>query len=178
MGRFIRYFQDDIFDRREFQCIFEEYRVAADPVFDEQAVVSALFGRIRYLEKRRVFVHHIHGDDLRHRYEPFESAELDGAGKLAKVIYITLPSLATTISINLILQLSNVLNGGFDQIYNLDSTGIYFDIIDTYLYRKAFSEGANYSLATVLGLFKSVIGFVLIIITNAVANKLGDAGIW
>ncbi|HEY8391090.1 MAG TPA: ABC transporter permease subunit [Clostridia bacterium] len=108
----------------------------------------------------------------------YEAADIDGAGRFSKMRYITLPSIAVAISINLILQTSNILNGGFDQIYNLDTTGTFYDIIDTYLYRIAFVEGANYSLATALGLFKSVVGFVIIIITNKIANKLGDAGIW
>jgi putative aldouronate transport system permease protein len=108
----------------------------------------------------------------------YESAEIDGAGHFAKIWHITLPGIAMAISVNLILSLSGVLNGGFDQIFNLDPTGTVFDIIDTYLYRIAFAEGSNYAVATALGLFKSVIGLALILLTDKAAKKVSGVGIW
>lgn len=110
--------------------------------------------------------------------ELYESAELDGAGRLQKMWYITLPNISMAISVNLILSMSGILSGGFDQIYNLDSTGTVFDIIDTYLYRIAFSSGSNYGLATALGLFKSLVSLLLILVTNKAANKISGVGIW
>ena len=110
--------------------------------------------------------------------ELYESAELDGAGRLQKMWYITLPNIAMAISVNLILSMSGILSGGFDQIYNLDATGTVFDIIDTYLYRIAFSSGSNYGLATALGLFKSLVSLLLILVTNKAANKISGVGIW
>ena len=108
----------------------------------------------------------------------YESAELDGAGRLQKMWYITLPNIAIAISVNLILSLSGILSGGFDQIYNFDSTGTVYDIIDTYLYRIAFSSGSNYGLATALGLFKSLVSLLLIILTNKATNEISGVGIW
>lgn len=110
--------------------------------------------------------------------ELYESAELDGADRLQKMWYITLPNISMAISVNLILSMSGLLSGGFDQIYNLDATGTVFDIIDTYLYRIAFSGGSNYGLATALGLFKSLVSLVLILVTNKAANKISGVGIW
>lgn len=109
----------------------------------------------------------------------YEAADLDGANRLRKMWYITLPGIATAISVQLILSLSGILNGGFDQIYNLYSTPVYdvADIIDTYLYRVGLSEG-NVEMGTALGLFKSLIALVLIVGTNKLANKLGGNGVW
>ncbi|MGN1099134.1 MAG: sugar ABC transporter permease, partial [Christensenellales bacterium] len=71
------------------------------------------------------------------------------------------------------------LNGNFDQIYNMYSPSVYdvADIIDTYVYRIGIGEG-RFSLSTALGLFKSVIGTILIVISNFVVKKLGGRLIW
>lgn len=109
----------------------------------------------------------------------YEAAELDGANRMQKMLHITLPGIAVAISVQLILSLSGILNGGFDQIYNLYSTPVYdvADIIDTYLYRIGMTAG-EVELSTALGLFKSLIAFVLIVVTNKIANKLGGNGVW
>lgn len=109
----------------------------------------------------------------------YEAAELDGANRMQKMLHITLPGIAVAISVQLILSLSGILNGGFDQIYNLYSAPVYdvADIIDTYLYRIGMTAG-EVELSTALGLFKSLIAFVLIVVTNKIANKLGGNGVW
>ena len=111
--------------------------------------------------------------------EQYEAAMIDGANRWQRVRYITLPGLVPAISIQLILSLSGVLNAGFDQIFNMYSPVVYStaDIIDTYVYRIGLGDG-NYEIATALGLFKSVIGFVLILITNKAIKKTGGEGIW
>jgi len=93
--------------------------------------------------------------------------------------YITLPGITVAVTINLILQLSNVLSAGFDQVFNLYSAPVYetADIIDTYVYRNGIIEG-KYEMATALGLFKSVIAFALIMISNFATKKMGGEGIW
>ncbi|MFA5629839.1 MAG: ABC transporter permease subunit [Dehalococcoidales bacterium] len=112
----------------------------------------------------------------------YEAARIDGANRLQRIRFITLPGIAPVISIQLILSLSGILNGGFDQIYNLYSEPVYdvADIIDTYLYRIGFEGGIshNIELSTALGLFKSVVAFVLIYFTNRAANKIGGTGVW
>lgn len=109
----------------------------------------------------------------------YEAAELDGANRMQKMWYITLPGISVAISVQLILSLSGILNGGFDQIYNLYSTPVYdvADIIDTYIYRIGIKD-MKVELGTALGLFKSVIAMVFIVGTNKIANKLGGNGVW
>ena len=111
--------------------------------------------------------------------EQYEAATIDGANRWQKMRYITLPGLVIAISINLILSLSGILNGGFDQIFNLYSPVVYetADIIDTYVYRIGIVAG-NFEMSTALGLMKSVIGFILIVVTNKVVNKMGGEGVW
>lgn len=102
----------------------------------------------------------------------YESAEIDGASRLQKIRYITVPAIATTVAMLLILALGGVLNGGFDQIYNLYNTTVYSsaDIIDTYVYRMGINRGM-YSLGTAVGFFKSVIGAILLVLSYKAADK-------
>lgn len=111
--------------------------------------------------------------------EQYEAAMIDGANRWKRLIYITLPGISVAISIMLILSLSGILNAGFDQIFNLYSPLVYetADIIDTYVFRIGLLSG-KYSLATALGLFKSIIALILILITNKMAKALGGSGIW
>lgn len=109
----------------------------------------------------------------------YESASLDGASRLQKIFYITLPMLVPTIVLMMALNLGNILNAGFDQIFNLYNPLVYEtgDIIDTYVYRTGLI-GMQYSLATAVGLIKSVIGFVLIMSSNLVSRKLVSRSIF
>lgn len=92
----------------------------------------------------------------------YEAAEIDGAGRYQQTLYITLPSLLPIIIVVFTLSLGNVLNANFDQIFNLINPLVLEkgDIIDTYVYRTF--QGGQYSLATAVGIFKSLVGFVLI----------------
>ena len=109
----------------------------------------------------------------------YESASLDGASRLQKIFYITLPMLVPTIVLMMALNLGNILNAGFDQIFNLYNPLVYEtgDIIDTYVYRIGLLS-MQYSLATAVGLIKSVIGFVLIMSFNLVSRKLVSRSIF
>lgn len=102
----------------------------------------------------------------------YEAAHLDGAGKLKKVFYITLPSIAPTIATVFILNMSNILNAGFDQIYNLYNTTVYdvADIIDTYVLRKLGTM--EYEIGTAIGLLKSVVSLIFVLSANALVRKL------
>lgn len=102
----------------------------------------------------------------------YEAGEIDGANRWDKMIHITLPALKGTIILIATLSLGNVLNAGFDQIYNMYSPLVYEtgDIIDTYVYRMGL-EKLQYSLGTAVGLFKSVISFVLILASYKLADK-------
>ena len=109
----------------------------------------------------------------------YEAAEIDGASRFQKMLYITVPGIMVAVTINLILQLSNVLSAGFDQVFNLYSPPVYdtADIIDTYVYRNGIIEG-KYEMSTALGVFKSITAFVLIMLSNYASKKLGGDGIW
>ena len=108
----------------------------------------------------------------------YEAAKIDGAKRLQLIRYITLPSIASVIIVMLILRLGSVLDAGFDQIYIFYSVPVYevADIIDTWVYRTGL-EQLNFSLGSAVGLFKSLIGMLLIISSNTIARRW-DEGIW
>jgi len=103
----------------------------------------------------------------------YEAALIDGAKRWKQTIYITLPLLTPTIILMTVLSLGNVLNAGFDQIYNLYSPAVYEsgDIIDTYVYRLGIQQ-AQYSVGAAVGLFKSVISCVMVVASLVIANKV------
>lgn len=105
----------------------------------------------------------------------YEAAIIDGAGRWKQTLYVTLPGIRVIAVLSLILSLGNVLNAGFDQIYNMLSPVVYStgDIIDTLVYRMGLVD-AQYSLATAVGLFKSLVSFVLITASYGLAYKFGD----
>lgn len=94
----------------------------------------------------------------------YEAAEVDGAGHWKKMLHVTLPAIAPTIVMMLTLSLGNILNAGFDQVFNLYNSMVYEsgDIIDTLVYRMGFNNG-NFGLSTAAGLFKSAISSLLVI---------------
>lgn len=103
----------------------------------------------------------------------YEAATVDGANKLQKILFITLPSITGTIAIMLILQISGLLNSNFDQILILKNqiNISRSQVIDTYVYQVGMTQG-NYSYATAVGLFKSVIALFLLLIANKSSKKL------
>jgi ABC-type polysaccharide transport system, permease component len=105
----------------------------------------------------------------------YEAAEIDGATRWQKMRYITLPSLATTVILLATLSIGNILNAGFDQIFNLYNPLVYAsgDVIDTYVYRVGLVQ-AQYGFATAVGLLKSVIGFVLIVVSYRLAYRFAN----
>ena len=102
----------------------------------------------------------------------YEAAALDGASRIQQVRHVTLPAIAPTIVLVSTLNLGNVLNAGFDQIFNMYNELIYesVDIIDTFVYRIGLVE-LNFSLSTAVGLLKSVVSFVLIALSYWLAKK-------
>lgn len=105
----------------------------------------------------------------------YEAAAIDGAGKWKQLIHVTLPGIIPMIILMTTMSLPNILNAGFDQIYNLYNPLVYEtgDILDTFVYRVGIVE-RQYSLATAVGLIKSVVGLVLILSANKIAGKLTD----
>ncbi|NQX59801.1 sugar ABC transporter permease [Paenibacillus qinlingensis] len=113
----------------------------------------------------------------------YEASAMDGAGRLRQIMYITLPGITPVIMIFLILNIGGILNAGFDDILNLTNNGgntllrPVADVIDTYVYRVGIL-GQRYSYATAVGLFKSVISVVLLVLANFLARRMGRASLW
>lgn len=109
----------------------------------------------------------------------YEAAIIDGAGKLRQIRYITVPSLLPVMVILFILRMGNILDAGFDQIFNLYNPVVYevADIIDTYVYRIGLVE-FDFSFSAAVGLFKNVVGLILVVIVNRFAKTFGEYGIW
>jgi putative aldouronate transport system permease protein len=105
----------------------------------------------------------------------YEAAAIDGAGKWRQLWHVTLPGLLTTVVLLMVLSLGNVLNAGFDQVFNMYNPMVYStgDIIDTWVYRMGLFR-LQYSLATTAGLFKSVISFILISVSYLLAYRFAD----
>lgn len=103
----------------------------------------------------------------------YEAAAIDGASRFKRIIHVTLPGMLPIIILMLVLSLGNVLSANFDQVFNLYNSVVYEsgDILDTWVYRTAFGIGHNYGLATAVGLLKSVISTVLIVISYKLADK-------
>lgn len=112
----------------------------------------------------------------------YEAAEVDGASRLQRVWHITLPGIRSTICVMLILAVGQVMtNGSFDQIINLYSPTVYSvgDTLDTYIFRESFTTGGmNFGYSTAVGLFKSVIGVIMITISNKIVKSLGENGLF
>ena len=110
----------------------------------------------------------------------YEAAVVDGAGRWKQTLHITIPGLVPTIITLFILNLGHVLNAGFDQIYNMYNPMVYdaADIIDTYVLRRIVL--IDFGLATGAGLFKSVVGLLMVVLANSLARRLsgGEQGIW
>ncbi len=110
----------------------------------------------------------------------YEAAVVDGAGRWKQTWAITIPCLIPTMITLFILSLGQLLNAGFDQIFNLYSVPVYdvADILDTYVLRQLI--GMDYGLATAAGVFKSFVGMGLVIGANALAKKIskGEQGGW
>ena len=108
----------------------------------------------------------------------YEAATIDGAGRLQRIWHITLPGIASTISIMLILRLGSIMSVGIEKIILMYSPGLYevADVISTYVYRRGLQEG-QMSFASAVGLFNSVINFILVLSADRFSKKLGQSGL-
>ncbi|WP_204413409.1 ABC transporter permease [Bacillus tianshenii] len=109
----------------------------------------------------------------------YEAATVDGANKWQQTWHITLPSLLPTIVILFILQMGNILEVGFEQVFILLNPLVYNvgDVFETYVYRVGVTQG-QFSYTTAVGLFKSVVALILVVAANKIAKKLGQNGLW
>lgn len=111
--------------------------------------------------------------------ELYESAQIDGANRLQSALHVTIPSLAQVITILFILRLGDILDAGFDQIFVLYNPLVYevADIIDTYVYRVGLQQ-RQLDFSAAVGLFKNVVGVILLLTANVVIKRFSDHGIW
>ena len=109
----------------------------------------------------------------------YEASAIDGANRFQQLWHVTLPGILPTIMLISALNLGDILNAGFDQVFTLYNPIVYEtgDIIDTYVYRVGLL-GQQYSFATAVGLLKSVVGFTLMISANELSKKLADMRIF
>ena len=105
----------------------------------------------------------------------YEAAVVDGANRWKQTFHVTLPGMMPIIVLMVTLSLGNVLNAGFDQVFNLANPLVYEsgDILDTLIYRIAFND-AQYGVATAVGLFKSVVSFLLISVSYWLAYRFAN----
>lgn len=109
----------------------------------------------------------------------YEAARMDGANRLRQLWHITMPAIRSTIIILLILRLGHFLDTGFEQIFlmlNAMNREV-GEVFDTYVYSVGISQG-QYSFSTAVGLFKSIIGLILVVVSNNLAKKFGEEGIY
>ncbi|WP_409342203.1 ABC transporter permease [Paenibacillus sp. MBLB4367] len=111
--------------------------------------------------------------------ELYEAAVVDGAGRWRQLWHITLPGIREVFVLLLILRIGHILDAGFDQVYIFLNARVYDvgDILDTWIFRRGI-EQMEFSLPAAVGVFKSVIGFILVIAANKIAKKVGGSGVW
>ncbi|MGG1519704.1 sugar ABC transporter permease [Paenibacillus oryzisoli] len=109
----------------------------------------------------------------------FEAARIDGAGRIRQIWHVTLPAIRNVIIILLILRVGHMMDVGFEQVYLMMNGAVseVADVFDTYVYRSGIQQ-AQFSYSTAVGLFKSIVGVVLVVITNRLAKKFGEEGIY
>ncbi|MDL2232125.1 ABC transporter permease subunit [Ruminococcaceae bacterium OttesenSCG-928-L11] len=111
--------------------------------------------------------------------ELYEAARIDGAGRWKQTLYVTLPGIASTIIIMLILRVGNLMTVNYQKIILLYSPATYEtgDVISTFVYRKGLLD-SSYSYATAVGLFNSVINLVILCVTNWLSRKYSETSLW
>ena len=113
--------------------------------------------------------------------ELHEAAEMDGANRFSRLIHIDLPTILPTASIMLILACGNIMSVGFEKAYLMQNTLNISrsEVISTYVYKIGIaSGGGNFSFGTAVGLFNSVVNFILIVLVNLISKKLGGNSLW
>ncbi|GBG11228.1 sugar ABC transporter permease [Paenibacillus agaridevorans] len=111
--------------------------------------------------------------------QQYEAATIDGAGRWKQTVHVTLPGIAPTIMILLILKIGGILSVGYEKIILLYNPAIYetADVISTYVYRKGLQEFA-WSFSSAVGLFNSTINFVLLLTANWLSRKVNQSSLW
>ena len=111
--------------------------------------------------------------------EQYEAAEIDGASRLQRIWYITLPGIKTTIMVLFILAVGNLMSGGFDQIFNLSNSATMkvAETLDMYIYRITFKGSVDFGFSSAVALFRSVINMLLLLAADRVSKAIGGSGL-
>lgn len=109
----------------------------------------------------------------------YEAAEIDGAGRVQKILHITFPAIVPIITVMFIMESGKILNDSFQQVYNFLTPTTYGvgDVISTFVYRMGI-QNMQYSFTTAVDLFKNTISFALVMLTNWIARKTSDYVLW
>ncbi|MGN1070391.1 MAG: ABC transporter permease [Candidatus Fimadaptatus sp.] len=109
----------------------------------------------------------------------YEAAIIDGASRLQKIVHIDIPTIVPTITLLLIMSLGNVMSVGAEKVYLMQNNLnlLTSEIISTYVYKIGLISG-QFSLSTAVGVFNSVVNFILIVIVNAIAKRVGETSLW
>ncbi len=110
--------------------------------------------------------------------ELYDAAAIDGASKIRQMLHVTIPAITPTIIVNMILSIGGAVNVGFDQIYVLTNPTVnnISDVVSTYVYRVGLQQ-MQFSLTSAMGLFQSVLGMIMVVMTNRLAKKV-DYNLW
>lgn len=149
-----------------------EVFLTSESLFVPVVIVSAIWKNIGW--GSIIYLSAIAGIDP----QLYEAAEIDGAGRIQRMVHITVPSMIPVIVILFLLRVGNILDAGFDQIFNLYNPLVYSvgDIIDTYVYRVGLVQ-LDFSFATAAGIFKNVLGLLLMIVVNFALKNQRQYGV-
>ena len=109
----------------------------------------------------------------------YEAAQIDGAGKWKQVLHVTLPGISPTIIILLVLKIGSLMSVGYEKVMLLYNSTIYSkaDVISTYVYRRGIID-TEYSYSAAVGMFNSIINFILLVTANFISKKTTETGLW
>lgn len=109
----------------------------------------------------------------------YEAAMIDGANRWQRLLHITLPCILGTVTIMLIMNMGNILSNGFEQIWLLQNSPNkeVAEVLETYSYQVGLREG-RFSFATAIGFFQSLVGMVMVFLSNFLSKRMGGSGLW
>ena len=109
----------------------------------------------------------------------YEAASIDGANRWQRMRYITIPCILSTVTVMLIMQMGSILSNGFEQIWLLQNSinRETAEVLETFSYQVGLREG-RYSFATAIGLFQSIVGCIMVLVSNFISKKTGGNGLW
>ncbi len=109
----------------------------------------------------------------------YDAANIDGAGRFKQALHITIPTIAPTIIILMILKIAGMMSAGFEKALLLQNPAIYetADLLETFVYRKGLVDG-EYSYATAVDFFKTIVNVCLLVSANAISRKVNETSLW